>query len=190
MVDAALCEVFCFEGVEGAVFRETYAGGIVRVFQQSRLGENGVNLIVLVHIEISGEDDRKTIGHFLDALHHQFGRLAPGHYAHMIHVEIEVVKGLWSLYIVAVGLFIGLVVLACFHRKLAPSADANTGRIPAQGGLVRRLVEPKVAMIEELELVFFVEDGLVFATMFAIVASYADVIISVQGFLHVKKLAV
>ena len=81
-----------------------------------------------------------------------------------------------------------LVQVGNFCAELAPSADSYAGRVPAQTGLFWRFAEPEVAVVEELEFVIFVEDGLVLAATLAIVAPDADVVVAVEGIFHVLEL--
>ena len=72
--------------------------------------------------------------------------------------------------------------------KLSPSTDTDTSSIPTQSGFVWGLIKPEVTMVEELKTVFFVENGLMFTTMYAIVTANADVVIAIQSFQHVVEL--
>jgi len=79
-------------------------------------------------------------------------------------------------------------LLTRLHGKLAPGADADAGCVPAQTWLLRRFAQPEVAVVEELDFVFFVEDRLKLAALFAVVTPNADVVVAVEAFEHVLKL--
>ena len=189
MIDTARGEVIGFKRIEGAVFRKADTGGIVRIFQQSRLGEDGIDFVVLVHVEVASEDDRLTLGYLADSCHHQFGGLATCHHAHVVHVEIKIIEDSLRFGSPAVEESMAHL-LPCLDSELAPGADTDAGRIPTEGWLVGRFVEPKLALVEELDLVFFVENRLKLAGLFAVVAPDADVAVSVEGLQHVVKLLI
>ena len=105
----------------------------------------------------------------------------------MIHVEVEVIEHDLLILFPTVEQAMTLL-FARFRGKLAPGADADAGCVPAQARLLRRFAQPEVAVVEELEFVFLVENRLVLATAFAVVAPDADVIVTIKVFEHVLEL--
>ena len=187
VVDAACRIQIRLEIVERAVFREADASGLIGVFQQPRVGENRKDFVGLVHIKIACKDDRLALGYFSDFIHHQFGSLAPCHHAHMVHVEVKIEYGFGGS---SPAVEQAMTPWLFYHSELTPGADADAGRVPTEGRLVGRLVEPEIAMVDEPEFVFFVENRLILAGLFTIVAAYADVAVAVESFQHVIKLLI
>lgn len=144
VVDAALRLQVGLKGIEGSILAEALLGHGIRVVQQSRVGEDGVDFVVLVDIEVTREDDRRlTVGEFLYLLHDELGPFASGDHSDMVHVQIEIIE-----------LHLGSLV-----AELTPSADSYAGGIPSESGTVGGLTEPEVAVVEQLQIVFFEEDG-------------------------------
>ena len=157
---------------EGAILGKANARMGVAVVEDAALAESAVNLVGLVDIEVTGEDDWCAPGDGADALYHQLGRLAPRSDSHMIHVEVEEVEGESPL----------------AHLELAPRADTSTNGIPAVTDLFGRLAEPERATVEQPHAVFFIEDAGVLARLLAIVAAHARVVVAVELLEHVDEL--
>ena len=195
MVDAACSKVIGFESVECSVFRKTDACSFKRVLQQSRFCENGVDFVVLVHVEVACDKHRCSLGNLTNLCYYKFGSFATCHNTHMVHMKVEEIEHLLRLLLPSVEEPMTLFFLS-LHSELAPSADTNADCIPAQAGLVRRLAEPEITVVKKLELVCFVKDSLVFATMLAIVIKsgfsripvYDETLDKVEGILYVKDL--
>ena len=164
MVDARLCLHVRLEVVERAVLGEAQTSVRVRVVEYARRCEDAVYLVVLVDVEVAGEHDGSTLCYLANLLHNELCCLAARHYAHMIHVQVEVVEA-----------ETGLCLL-----KLAPRADAYARSVPAQLRLVGRFVQPEVALVEQLHAVFLIEYGGIFALCLAVVAAHADIVVAVE----------
>ena len=188
MVDAACSEIIRLERVERAVFRKANTGGIVGVFQETGVREDSIDFIVLVYIEVTSDEHRRALGYLAHTLHHQFGRLTTCHHTHMIHVEVEEIEDL-RVFLSPIEKAATLLFLL-FHGKLAPSADADTDGIPAKTWLVGRLAQPEITVVEQLEFVRLIKNGLVFAAAYAVVATDADVVVAVETFLEITKLGI
>ena len=76
-----------------------------------------------------------------------------------------------------------------FLLELAPRAYPYASGVPSYLWLVRGLVEPEVAMVEQREVVFLVEQGGIFASLLAVVAPHADEVVVVEPGPEVAQLA-
>ena len=91
----------------------------------------------------------------------------------MVHVEVEVEE-----------------VKSClFLFEFAPCADAYARCVPSQSWAVGCGAEPEVAVVEQFHTVFLIEDGFIFACLFAVVASHADEVVVVECGAHVTQLS-
>src|SRR5690606_2728988 len=61
----------------------------VRIDKYARRLDNGIIRMCLVDIEITGEDDCLRMGHLSYFFKHQGGAFLSGHYAPMVHVQVE-----------------------------------------------------------------------------------------------------
>ena len=169
-------ELVGFVAVEGAVFCPALFGTGVGVLEKSRLCEDGVDFIFLRDIEITGENGQfLAVGsHLGDALHDEFCRLAASFHANVVHVEVEEIE-------VAIGLKVD---------EMAPCADADAGCVPTKCGSVGSLVEPEIAVFNELYTFGIIEDGSVFASLFAIIAPNAYPSVAAKTCFEVHHLCV
>ena len=103
----------------------------------------------------------------------------------MVHVEVE--KEEIVVFQPQLVVFQGESLV---DGKSSPCADSHTGRIPTQTGLFGRFAEPEIALVEQLHMVFFIENGGIFALRHAVVASHADAVVAVEPFEHVNQLFV
>ena len=175
VVDALVGDARLLEIIPGAVLGKAQAGGFVAVLEQAGLGEDGVDLVVLVDVEVTGEDGQSlAFGHLLDALAYELGGLAAGHAAHVVHVEVEEDE----------------LLLGAEVEETSPGADADAGGIPSQGGAVWGLVEPEIPAVEQAHAFLFIKDCRIFAVLFAVVAPDADVVVAVEVLQHVANLTV
>ena len=90
----------------------------------------------------------------------------------MVHVEIEVIEAEARL----------------FLAELAPRADAHAGSVPAEHRLVRSLVKPEVALLEQLQAVLLIENSSILAVLLTVVASHAHVAVAVETLQKVVEL--
>ena len=172
VVYAARAEAVGVEGVERAVLGEAQACRGVRVLQYARVGEYLEYLVVLVYVEVARHHHGSALGYLAYLAHYELGGLTTRHDAHVVHVQVEVVELESRLQLL----------------ELSPRADAYACRVPAQLGRVGGLVEPEVAVVEELEVVFLVEYGRVLAGLLAVVAAHAYVVVVVECGTHVAEL--
>ena len=86
------------------------------------------------------------------------------HYAHLVHVKIEVMES-------EAGVFL---------PELAPGTDAYAGCVPSESGFVGRLAEPEVAVAEQLQTLLLVEYGGILAALLAVVTRHTDVGVAVE----------
>ena len=143
VVDAAVGLHVRVEGVERPVFGKAEPRGGVRIFEDARLGENLIDFVGLVDVEIARQYHGQPAGDGPDSFHHEFGRLAPCHHAHMVHVEIEIKECPFGVHV----------------AKLAVSADSDAGGIPSQtrfGGCGRK---PEITMTEHANAFLVVENS-------------------------------
>lgn len=89
MIDTAGGFQIGTEGVEGAVFTQAEGGCLVAVGEMTLLGEDGIDFVGLIDVEIAGEDGGKAVGDGIDLAYHQLSPLTTGFDTDMIHVEVE-----------------------------------------------------------------------------------------------------
>jgi len=174
VVDARRGVEVGLEAVEGAGLGKPQSRGEVAVFQDSGLGEDAVDFVVLVDVEVAGEDDGCSLGDVADALHDELSGFAACRSADVVHMEVEEKEFLLGPHVL----------------ELSPRADANAGGIPAETGLLWRLAEPEVAVVEESDMVFLVEDGGIFAFGLAVVTAHTDIVVAVEALQEVEELRV
>ena len=92
----------------------------------------------------------------------------------MVHVKIEVIE----------------LELRVLLPELAPCAYAYACGVPSELWRVGRLVEPEIALAQELYTVFLVEDGGVFASLLAVVATHTYIVVTVERGGEVAQLGV
>lgn len=173
VVETAVRVVFGREVVECAVEGVCEVADDIRVAECAVVGDCLVALLVLVEVEVAGEEDGECAVDFLHLLADELGALETCLDADVVHVEVEEEK----------------FAARIFVAEFTPCADAGAGCVPAFfAGDVGCLAEPEVAVIDEAELVGIVEDGRVLAAFFAVFAAYADVFEAGEGVLEVIKL--
>ena len=118
---------------------------MISILQEARIGKDAVYLVVLIHIEVTGDDHGCALRNLADTAHDQFGGFMPCHYAHVVHVKVEEVEC--------------FVVGSRLAGKLTPRADAHTGGVPSQPGTVGRLAEPEVTLVEQAQPVYRVDQA-------------------------------
>ena len=143
VVDAAVRLQVGVERVERSVLCEAQTAALIRVLKDSRLGEDGVYLVILVYIEVARKNNGSTLGYLLYLPHDKLRALAACRHAHVVHVKIEVIE----------------LELRVLLPELAPRAYAYACGVPSELWRVGRLVEPEIALAQELYAVFLVEDG-------------------------------
>ena len=115
MVDTTGGLEFRIPTVEGTVLGKAHLRLLIAIYQQARLGEDAVDLVGLIDIEIACEHHGLPFGNLADALHHQLGALATSDGAHVVHVQIEEEE----------------LQAAVLQFKTTPRTDAHAGGIPS-----------------------------------------------------------
>ena len=128
----------------------------------------------MVDVEVTGEDDGCSLGDFANALYDELRCFAACRSADVIHVEVEEKEFLLRLHVL----------------ELSPCADADAGGIPAEAGLLGGLAEPEVAVVEESDVVFLIEDGGIFAFGLSIVTAHAYIVVAIEALQEVEELRV
>lgn len=175
MVNAALGEQIRVKGVERTVLGKTQACHIIGVLQQSRMREDGINLIRLIHIEITRDDDWCALSDLADFPYNEFSGLTAGYHAHVIHVQVKEIEG--------------LVACRRLPREPSPSADADTGSVPTESRAVGRLAQPKVTVVQQAQAVILVEDSGILTASLTIITPDTDIVIAIQTIEHIDQLA-
>ena len=170
VVDAALGLGIGVKAHKCAVLGHAQTCLSIAVVEQSTVGKDAIHLVVLVHVEVTGEHHGGSMRNGAYALHHQFGSLAPCHHAHVIHVQVEEIEH------------------KCPAPELRPRAHAPAHGIPAHAHLVGCFAEPEGALAQQVQTVLFVEDARIFPLLLAVVASTPGNAIAVEGGEHVDQL--
>ena len=172
MVYAAVGLSAGVEAVEGSVGGMAMAAVPVAVVEEAAGQEEVVGFVVLVYVEVSGEDYRLALCYCAYLVQDEYGALPACLCPHVVHVQVEEVER----------------PAPCGAVELSPCADARTGCVPAFAGTVGGLGEPEMSLAEEGDGVTVVEDGGILALALAVVASYAYAGVVGKLVLHVLQL--
>lgn len=174
MVDAACREAVGIKIVEGSVFDKAQAGIGIGVFQYARMREDAIDLIPLVHIEITREHGWCPHGHLAYAADDEFGPLATRHHTHMVHVDIEEEE----------------LLSRALIEEFAPGADSHASSVPSQSRSGGSGGEPEMPLVEQGQRASVVEYGGVLSCLLTVITPYTDIVVVVEAVLHVLKLPV
>ncbi len=128
----------------------------------------------LVDIEVTRQDDRQIFAssQLLHLFLYEESALHTGFLADMVHVEIEEQE----------------LKTGIFAFEMSPAANTRQYGIPAFARDIRSFRQPEISFLYDIEFVSAVEDSRVFTFIFTVIASYADIIITGEGFFHIFQL--
>ena len=160
--------------IERTILGIAQAGSGVAVAKQSRIGEDGIYLVILVDIEVAREYNRGVASYFTNLTHHKFCTLTTCHNADMVHVEVEVEE-----------LQVRTLVL-----KFSPSTYSDASGIPSEIGSSGVLRQPELAVIQQLDIVFLIENGGILTLTLAVITTYTYVVVAVERCKHILQLRI
>ena len=118
----------------------------------------------LVNVEVAGQDSRKlfTLTEFLHLVLHEISTFHAGLLADMVHVQVEEKE----------------FEAGIFAFEVSPTANTRQHGIPSFARHVGSFRQPKITFLYHVKLVCAIENSRMFTFLFAVVATYTDIIIT------------
>ena len=164
MVDAAFGKTVRIEVVESTVERISVVALLVRIAEDAFADKCVVGLVSLVDVEVSRQDSWQILAS--SQLFHLFlyeeSALHTGFLADVVHVEIEEQK----------------LEAGIFAFEVSPTANTRQHGIPSFARHVGSFRQPKITFLYHVKLVCAIENSRMFTFLFAVVATYTDIIIT------------
>ena len=164
MVDTAFRKAVRVEVVERAVDSIAEVGLLVRVAQHPFAHKSIIRLVGLVDIEVSRQDGRKlfAFAKFFHLVLYEERTFHACFLADMVHVQVEEKE----------------FEAGIFAFEVSPTANTRQHGIPSFARHVGSFRQTKITFLYHVKLVCAIENSRMFTFLFAVVATYTDIIIT------------